>query len=114
VRERRPEIVYAPWPGEEHRDHAVASRAAALALARAGFRGAAWGYEVWTPLAAERIVDVSAVFVRKLAALREHKSQLAHTDLLRIASDRATSRGRGVRSHGEAFARLAPAAPESP
>ena len=109
LRERSPEVVYAPWPGEEHRDHRVVARAAALALAWVGFSGTALAYEVWTPLVAERVVDVSPVFEKKLAALREHASQLAHTDLVRIAHERASERGqllpRGAR-HGEAFARL--------
>jgi LmbE family N-acetylglucosaminyl deacetylase len=103
--ERRPDIVYAPWPGEEHVDHRAAARVAVLALAASGFRGAAFGYEVWTPLTPEHVVDVSAVFARKLAALREHASQLAHTDLVRIA--REHGQRRGAPGYGEAFARLA-------
>lgn len=75
------DTVYAPWVGEHHLDHHVLARAARLALALADFRGQAWGYEVWTPLVATLIVDVSAVHARKLAALAEHRSQLTYLDL---------------------------------
>src|SRR6185436_9648761 len=81
VRALAPEIVYAPWIGEQHVDHHVLARAVRLALALAGFRGSAWGYEVWTPLVPTLIVDVTRVFEQKLAALGEHESQLAYRDL---------------------------------
>lgn len=80
VAELRPATVYAPWVGEYHIDHHVAGRAVRLGLALAGFRGAAWGFEVWTPLVPTRIVDITPVYERKVAALREHASQLDYTD----------------------------------
>jgi LmbE family N-acetylglucosaminyl deacetylase len=109
VRALAPEIVYCPWIGEHHVDHHVLARATRLALALTGFRGAAWGYEVWTPLVPTRIVDVSAVMPRKLAAIREHASQLAYLDIptkgLAIAAQRAMYLGPQAQ-HGEAFAPL--------
>jgi LmbE family N-acetylglucosaminyl deacetylase len=75
-----PELVYAPWIGEQHLDHRTLARAACLALD--GLDAQAWGYEVWTPLVPTRVVDVSAVWERKLASLREHASQLEHSDLV--------------------------------
>jgi LmbE family N-acetylglucosaminyl deacetylase len=103
------DTVYAPWVGEQHVDHHVLARAARLALALAGFRGAAWGYEVWTPLVATWIVDVSSVHARKVAALAEHASQLAYHDI--AAKGLALSRQRAMylspeSTHGEGFAPL--------
>jgi LmbE family N-acetylglucosaminyl deacetylase len=75
----QPQLVYAPWLGEQHLDHRTLARAARLALE--GFEGQVWTYEVWTPLVPRRVVDVSGVWDRKLDSLREHESQLARTDL---------------------------------
>jgi LmbE family N-acetylglucosaminyl deacetylase len=86
LRRVAPAIVYAPWRGEQHRDHRSLAQAARAALSNAKFDGQAWAYEVWTPLAATRLVDVTSTFERKLAALAEHRSQLAHTDLVRMTS----------------------------
>jgi LmbE family N-acetylglucosaminyl deacetylase len=99
-----PDVVYAPWVGEEHLDHSSLARAACLALE--GFAGEAWGYEVWTPLVPERVIDVTPVWERKLASLAEHASQLAHGDL--EARMRGLATLRGVHLHdggryGEAF-----------
>jgi LmbE family N-acetylglucosaminyl deacetylase len=100
------DTVYAPWVGEHHLDHHVLARAARLALALAGFRGAAWGYEVWTPLVPTWIVDVSAVHARKEAALAEHASQLAYHDIrakgLALSAQRAMYLASAA-THGEAF-----------
>jgi len=100
------DIVYAPWIGEQHRDHHVLSRVARRALAACSHAGEAWGYEVWTPLEATRVIDVSGVWDRKLAALSEHASQLARADLVhasrRLAAHRSLYLGGGAR-YGEAF-----------
>lgn len=103
------DTVYAPWVGEHHLDHHVLARATRLALALAGFRGAAWGYEVWTPLVPTWIVDVSTVQARKLAALAEHRTQLAYHDIrakgLALSAQRAMYLAPEA-THGEAFAPL--------
>jgi LmbE family N-acetylglucosaminyl deacetylase len=109
LRDEPPDIVYAPWIGEHHVDHHVLSRVARAALELAHFDGLALGYEVWTPLVAERVVDVTGMWPRKLAALAEHRSQLAHNDLvhkaLGLAAHRSLYLKRGAR-YGEAFAPL--------
>jgi len=105
----RPDVVYAPWMGEQHLDHQVLARAARSALCAARFRGQAWGYEVWTPLVPARVVDVTSTWEQKLAALCAHASQLALADLLHAASGLGAQRsvylGRRARQ-GEAFAPL--------
>jgi LmbE family N-acetylglucosaminyl deacetylase len=109
-----PDLVYAPWIGEHHLDHHVLARAVRMALALCTHRAAAWGYEVWTPLVAERIVDVTPVWEQKLAALREHASQLAHTDLVHKALGLAAHRSLYLESgarFGEAFARFSSGGP---
>lgn len=109
VRSFAPTLVYAPWVGEQHVDHHVLGRAMRLALARTGFRGRAFGFEVWTALVPTRIVDVSRVLERKRRALAEHQSQLAYHDLLArglaLGSHRAMFLAKDA-LHGEGFAPL--------
>ena len=109
VRALAVDTVYAPWVGEQHLDHHVLARATRLALALAGFRGAAWGYEVWTPLVPTLVVDITAVFEQKRAALAEHGSQLAYRDIahkgLALSAQRAMYLTPEAR-HGEGFAPL--------
>jgi LmbE family N-acetylglucosaminyl deacetylase len=110
LRELVPDLVYAPWIGEQHVDHHSLARAARRALELAGFRGEAWAYEVWTPLVAQRIVDVSALFEQKRAALEEHRSQIEQIPsmlhkALALSAQRAMYLP-GAARHGEAFAPL--------
>jgi LmbE family N-acetylglucosaminyl deacetylase len=102
----RPDHVYAPWVGEHHVDHHVAARVARMGLYLARYSGAAWGFEVWTPLVPTRIVDITSVYERKVAALREHASQLEYTDhvhkALGMHAQRSLYLPAGSR-YGEAF-----------
>jgi LmbE family N-acetylglucosaminyl deacetylase len=111
-----PEFVYAPWIGEHLLDHHVLARAVDAAIALGSTRPEVWDYEVWTPLVAERVVDVTGVWEKKLAALREHATQLAHTDLvhkaLGLAAHRSLYLGKDAR-FGEAFRRRRVAALEA-
>ena len=68
VAETSPEVVLVPWFGDGHPDH----RAVADAVGAAGADAEVWGYETWTPLPANRIVDVSAVVDRKRDAIAAH------------------------------------------
>jgi LmbE family N-acetylglucosaminyl deacetylase len=115
VRDWRPDLVYAPWIGEYHIDHHVLARVARAGLALARFAGAAWGYEVWTPLVATRIVDVTRVCERKIRALEQHVSQIAYSDvvhsILGINAQRSVYLPDGGR-YGEAFAPLGPPSDE--
>lgn len=76
VRAFGPMTVYAPWVGEHHLDHHVLGRVVRAGLELADFPGHSVGYEVWTPLVAAWIVDVTPVHAQKVAALEEHRSQL--------------------------------------
>ena len=107
--EYRADVIYAPWIGEHELDHHVLARATRAAIAVAGFSGQSWGYEVWTPVVAARVVDVSSVWDRKLAAICEHASQLGLADLLHAATGLGAQRSiylePGARQ-GEAFVPL--------
>ncbi len=83
----QPELVLAPWVGDGHRDHRTVAEAVSrwLSLAEGGGREMGidvWGYEVWSELPPDQLVDVSGVWPRKVEALEQHQSQLAYADLL--------------------------------
>ena len=105
----QPDTVYAPHLGEYHLDHHVAAKVVCAALEQAGFQGRALGFEVWTPLVAEWIVDITPVNERKVAALKEHQSQLEYTDFIHkalgLGAQRSLYLSPGAR-YGEAFCAL--------
>lgn len=110
VRELGARCVYAPTTRDAHLDHRQTARAVERALSLVDERVEAWGYEVETPVDAERLVPIDAHLARKRAALAEHATQTAYRDLLRAAE--RTARLRAVRLDGceaaEAFERLRP------
>ena len=109
------DTVYAPWVGEQHIDHHFVARAVRLALVMIDFQGAAWGYEVWTPLVATVVVDITSVHERKADALREHHSQMEYGDLVHAGLAISAHRSiylPGDARYGEAFAPLGSPVPE--
>ena len=78
----RPDVVYAPHVAEAHSDHHVIGRAALDAHADAGRGVPLLGYEVWTPVAPDLLVDVSPVYDLKRRAIACYASQLEHSDIL--------------------------------
>lgn len=110
VAELRPEIIYLPFAMDMHGDHwqtnlvfaACADRLPPALLRHALCRG----YEVGTPVVANRLADITAVMDVKRAALQAFPSQLAHTDYVRCAEGlnayRSITFGRG-RGYAEAF-----------
>lgn len=112
IRSQRPDVIYAPWVGEQHIDHHVLARVVRLGVARSGFQGRVLGYEVWTPLVPTLIVNISAWFEAKAAALGEHVSQQAeiahmHHKALAISAQRAMYLN-PEDLHGEGFCPLGP------
>lgn len=78
----RPDVVYAPHEGEAHSDHHFVALAARAAAARAAAPPVLLGYEVWSPMQAGFVLDVTDVYAAKRDAVRCYASQLDHTDIL--------------------------------
>src|SRR6185295_2830776 len=89
----QPDIIYAPWPGEAHVDHRTLARVVFRAWQMVKCKTEVWGFEVWTPLRADRVIDVGSVWPKKLEALCEYESQSGSTNLVLQAEERARSRG---------------------
>ena len=81
--ELEPEAVFAPWLLDGTSDHRAVAEALRGALADRGTDGAPqiWGYEVWTALIPNRIVDITSVIERKRAALAAHETAALALDL---------------------------------
>lgn len=72
VADLSPEAIFLPWFLDGHRDHQAVGRA--LRGAGLGDDVELWGYETWTPLPANRHVDITSVFARKETALAAHET----------------------------------------
>lgn len=108
--EHRPDLVYLPFWLEEHADHRAASRVLLDAASGAGVDFRCMGYEVWTPLFPNCLVDIRGVLTAKKAALAQYASQLDQGDYLHTALGLNAHRGAGlIDPHGayaEAFCAL--------
>jgi N-acetylglucosamine malate deacetylase 1 len=64
------QAVFLPWFGDGHADHLACT--AALGEAGLDPRVEIWAYETWTPLPANRIVDITGAYSVKEAAVAAH------------------------------------------
>jgi LmbE family N-acetylglucosaminyl deacetylase len=105
---RSPTDVFLPFLTDLHHDHWITNCLVMTAARRARLasRVVCWGYEVWTPLVANAVVDVSMAADRKQAAMREFVSQQVEFDypraMLGLNAYRSLHRGR-ARGLAEAF-----------
>jgi len=106
----RPEVVYHPATTEMHPDHHATAVAALTAAARLPFTVRTFAYEIWTPVVPTHVIDVSAVWEAKRAALAHYASQLAYNDYQRAMAGLAAYRAifLPAASHVEAFAETTP------
>jgi N-acetylglucosamine malate deacetylase 1 len=83
IAELEPQAVFAPWLLDGTPDHRAVAAALGGALADGGADGRpeVWGYEVWTALVPNRIVDITSVIERKRAALAAYRTASLALDL---------------------------------
>lgn len=101
-----PARVLVPWFLDGHADHRAVSAAVAAADLSPGVE--VWGFECWTPLTANRLVDVTATWSRKRAAAACHETAALAFDLeasLALSRWRSLSGLQG-QGYGEAFLAL--------
>lgn len=88
LRRLRPELVIGPWPRDRHPDHSAAGQLLERAVFLAGLRRVVtdappwvprqvWHYPMRIELVPTAVVDISASFATKQAAVACHRSQLA-------------------------------------
>jgi bacillithiol biosynthesis deacetylase BshB1 len=84
LRELRPRVVVAPAEADRHPDHAAAGRLVREACFEATLDGAGHyvarlhHYPLHHPIEPSFVVDVSAVWEQRMAAVRAYESQFAH------------------------------------
>ena len=110
LQEKKPMVIYLPSLFDLHDDHWATNwvfhKASSNLLFSQDWNPVYRGYEVWSPLLANRIVDISDVIETKEMALRHFESQMSHTDfaraLLGLNAYRSLYHFRG-RGYAEAF-----------
>ena len=103
VKARSPENLYFPWPGESHQDHWATAAAALRALKRLPSGLRAFGYEVWSALVPDFIVEVTSAVQVKLEAGACYQSQLRYTPYMPIT--------RGLMVYRSLYFKLTPGDP---
>lgn len=104
-----PAVVYLPWAGERNSDHRALHAAVSRALLRVGFDGMALGYEVWTPMDPDVVLEITTVIERKRAAIRRYETQLRYVDYEHVICGLSAYRSllfQKGRGHAEAFRRI--------
>lgn len=77
-----PDIVYLPSLFDHHPDHIATNDIFALALKKHKFNFICYGYEVWTPMIPNCIVDITDYVKFKEDALKQHKTQISCNNLV--------------------------------
>ena len=109
LRTTRPDLVYLPFLTERHRDHYETGSVFLEAIRTCAGRFdhlQCCGYEVWSPLLANTLVDIGAVLPNKRLAIQQFESQLRHVDYLNCILGLGAYRSiehLGGRGHAEAF-----------
>lgn len=102
IQDFAPTDVFVPYPLDSHGDHVTGARASAMALSDYEGVPTCWCYEVWVPLIANRVVDISSVMSQKTQLVSQHRSQLKSVDYVDAVS--ALNRFRSVSTTGEGYA----------
>lgn len=76
----QPNWVFLPSPLDYHRDHVKLSHALSAQCQRAKSVEALLFYEIWAPLPASHVVDISTVVEQKRQALQAHATAMACAD----------------------------------
>jgi len=107
LRQRGPKIVYAPALTDRHIDHWATNRILRLALDRLGpgqlDRTIIRGYEIWAPLPANRMADITSVADLKKNAIAAFASQTRYVDYSWTATGLNQYRSM-VHMHGRGYA----------
>lgn len=76
----KPDVVYLPFLTDNHPDHWQTNRIFVEALKKKSFSLDCYGYEVWSPIYPNCMIDIGDVVEIKKQALEKFKSQLKHND----------------------------------
>lgn len=100
----KPTQIICPFLTDHHRDHEATASAVTLAIRHSGWSGEVWGFEVWSTLWPNVVIDITSVVERKKAGIACHVSQIQNMSYVEAAL--GLNRYRGLRvgvPFGEAF-----------
>lgn len=82
----RPQAVFLPFLNDLHPDHWMTNCLFIKAAIRAKLMGdiSCWGYEVWSPLFNNTVVDITDVIKEKREAMKAYVSQISDLDYPRV------------------------------
>jgi N-acetylglucosamine malate deacetylase 1 len=104
IKSWKPTQIICPFLTDHHRDHAATASAVALALRESDWNGEVWGFEVWSTIWPNVVVDITSVVEKKKAGIACHASQ--NTNMAYTDAALGLNRYRGLRvdvKYGEAF-----------
>jgi LmbE family N-acetylglucosaminyl deacetylase len=82
----KPDIVILPFITDRHHDHFATNKCFIEAINRLQDSSTeniqCLGYEIWSPIYANLLIDITATMAQKLDAIRCYQSQLEHDDYL--------------------------------
>jgi LmbE family N-acetylglucosaminyl deacetylase len=112
LRRERPEVIYLPSLLDTHKDHAASNMLLMRSLAATG-PAPVWvrGFEVWSPTAANAVLDITSSWPRKRDLLLGYRSQLTDVDYVRAIEGLNAYRAMLLptgNGHAEAFLQLTP------
>lgn len=92
--EKKFDRIYFPNSKDIHPDHRTTDKLLALAMSGTGLQTELVMYEFWTPLKrGNRYFDLENVEEQKLTALKEHESQIAEYDYVKLVQTLNRERG---------------------
>ena len=69
------DIIFCPWKYDQHPDHISTFNLLRKVLVKYPIESEIWLYEVWTPVAANKVIDISTTITHKLKAAKMYVSQ---------------------------------------
>lgn len=92
IKSVNPDTIICPWPEDMHDDHSTIGYSIMQVIEDQSLLINIFFYEVWSPLNANHILDISAHWHIKELALAEHKTALACVDYMRAMKGLASYR----------------------
>lgn len=97
----QPDWLFMPSVLDYHRDHVAIGQAVCACWKRWQGAARAFFYEIWSPLPATWVVDITSVAELKRSALSRYELPLAHCDYLSASMGLATYRGLYLSGNGQ-------------
>ncbi len=102
----RPDAVFAPSPFENHDQHLRTFEAFRRAVEKMNVNLDAILYEIWNPLMPNLLISVNSAMDRKVAAIRDHWTQVREIDYVRASQGLTSYRAASLALDGYAEAFL--------